>query len=71
MQNIQSKVEIAVTSPTTWTLVATVVYNALNANANLIPQDWSAAVNVLLLLLACYLHTSHVQSAAALGSTKV
>lgn len=68
--NIQSKFAIALTSSTTWTMVALFAYNALNANVGLLPNTWSAAVNIVLMLLAGYLHSAKVQTAAQLGSTR-
>lgn len=69
MKNIQSKLEIALASGTTWVMVATVVYNGLNINQAILPPEWSAAVNVVLFGLATYLHANHVQTAALSGST--
>lgn len=66
---MQNKLEIALSSSTTWVLLATIVYNALNVNAALLPQGWSVIVNLVLLGLGSYLHANHVQTAAATGST--
>lgn len=67
--NIQSKLAIFFTSSTTWTMVALLAYNAINANVGLLPNGWTAVVNVILTILAGYLHTAKVQGAAQLGST--
>lgn len=71
MNNIQSKIEIALTSGATWTLLATFLYNALNANLGVIPPAYSAVVNILLFILTGYLHTAKTQNAAVMGSTRV
>lgn len=71
MNNIQSKLGIFFTSSAAWTMIATVAYNAINANISLVPAGWSDVINIVLLVLAGYLHSSHVQAAAQMGSTKV
>lgn len=70
MNTIQSKLQIALTSGTFWSVVALVVYNAINANVALLPAGWTDVVNVVLLGLSAYLHSTHVQSAAQLGNTR-
>jgi len=66
---IQSKLVIALTSPATWTLIVTVLYNALEANVAVLPTSWTPIISVLLLVLTSYLHSSSVQTAATLGRT--
>lgn len=71
MNNIQSKLAIFFTSGSTWTMLALLAYNAINVNVGLLPNGYTAVVNIVLTLLAGYLHANHVQTAAQLGSTKV
>lgn len=71
MNQIQSKLAIMFSSGAVWTVIALFAYNALNANISMVPAGWNDAVNLLLSLLAMYLHSAHVQSAAIMGSTKV
>lgn len=68
---IESKWMVALTSSTTWTIVALFVYNALNANLAVLPPTWSGIVSGILGLLALYLHSSHVVAAATYGTTHV
>lgn len=68
-QNIQSKTAIFFSSSATWTMIALFVYNAINANVGIIPSGWSVIVNIGLTVLAGYLHSQHVQTAAQLGKT--
>lgn len=70
MQNIQSKWAIIFTSGTTLTLIATVLANAINANLAVIPAGVMPYINVILLILTAYLHSTKVQNAAVMGSTK-
>jgi hypothetical protein len=51
-------------------MVALFAYNAINANVGILPNEWSAGVNVVLMILAGYLHANKVQTAAQMGSTK-
>lgn len=69
MNTIQSKAAIALTSPAVWTLVGLFVYNTLEANLALFPSAWSGVVNVVLVILTGYLHSSKVQTAAIIGRT--
>lgn len=65
-QNI-SKIEIALQSPAFWSIVGLALYNIL---ALLVPQlsgHLQDAVNIVLMILAAYLHPAEVQKA---GSTQ-
>lgn len=68
--NIQSKIAIFFTSGSTWTMFALLAYNAINVNVGLLPNGWTAVVNIVLTVLAGYLHSQHVLGAAMTGSTK-
>lgn len=70
MNIIQSKLAIIFTSGATWTLIATILLNTINANVTLIPLEVMPYANTLLLLLSMYLHSGKVQNAAVMGSTK-
>lgn len=62
-QNI-SKLEIAVKSPAFWSIVGLAVYNIL---AFLVPQlsgPLQDGVNIVLMVLAAYLHPAEVAAAA-------
>lgn len=71
MNTIQGKLAIALTSPAVWGMVILFAYNAIEANLALFPTGATTYVNIVLLLLSGYLHTSHVQGAAQLGTTRV
>lgn len=71
MNTIQSKAAIILTSKATWTWAALFLYNAVNVNIGLLPNAYSAILNVLLTILGMYLTANHIQVAAQLGSTKV
>lgn len=61
-QNI-SKLEIALSSPAFWSIVGLAVYNVL---AFLVPQltgPLQDGVNIVLMVLAAYLHPSEVKAA--------
>lgn len=69
MNPIQSKATIFFTSSATWTMFILFAYNALNANIGLLPNGWTAVVNIVLTILAGILHAYHVQTSAQLGRT--
>ena len=58
-----SKLQIALTSPTVWTIVGVFAFNGLTAIAPMLGGNVALVVNVILLALAGVLHTSHVQTA--------
>ena len=60
-----SKLEIAISSPAVWTLVAIFVFNGLQALAPILSGTAAEIVNAVLLVLTGFLHTSHVQSVAS------
>lgn len=68
--NIQSKLAIIFSSGATWTLIATIVVNTINANAAILPAGVMPYLNVVLLMASMYLHGAKVQNAAVMGSTK-
>lgn len=57
-----SKFEIALESPAIWTLVGLFIFNGITAILPQLQGNWADVANILLVLLAGYLHTSHVQS---------
>jgi type IV secretory pathway VirB2 component (pilin) len=63
-----SKFDIAVTSPAVWTLVGLFVFNGLTAIVPQLSGNVADIVNVVLVVLAGYLHTSHVQSVSSAQS---
>lgn len=67
---MQNKIEIALSSPTTWTLVGLAVFNGLTAIAPQLGGTFGNIVNVILVILAGYLHTGTVQTALTTGSIK-
>lgn len=55
---------------TVWSLIGIAVFNGLTAIAPALRGTTATIVNVILLILAGFVHTSHVENAALTGSTK-
>lgn len=60
-----NKIGLALKSRTFWTLVVTLVINAVNANIQWIPAGDVVYVNGVLFLLATYFHVNPSQTYAA------
>lgn len=48
------KLSLALTSRTTWTIVALFLFNGISAVSGLVPEAWLPTVNGLLSVLAIY-----------------
>ena len=57
-------------SYTVWSLIGIGAYNALSSVAPQLQGTVGTVANIILLVLAGYMHSSHVQNAVITGSVK-
>lgn len=60
-----NKIKQALKSRTFWTIVLTIIVNAVNANMKLFPADALDTVNIVLGLITTYFHVTPSQTYTA------